>query len=94
MRSAATQIGDPVRFSMWIVSATAATYVPNPDPAVARNRSPNAGERRTSPIRLEPSTSSNDATTCPDFPLRAESGVSGGGMPVGFAAGTASPASL
>ena len=86
MRSPATHTPEPVSSLMWSVSAIAAMYVPKPEPAVARNRSPNAGERRTRPRRLEASMSSNDATTCSGFPLRAGPGVSGGVMQADFAA--------
>ena len=43
---AATQTPDPVWSQTWSTSATAARYVPKLEPAVARKRYPNAGERR------------------------------------------------
>src|SRR5919106_1225862 len=55
---------------MWTVSATAARYVPMAEPAVARNSSPNSGERRTRPRRLLLSTGDVDASTWPGFSLR------------------------
>jgi hypothetical protein len=41
----------------------AAKYVPKLDPAVARKRYPNDGDRRRRPRRLELSTTGGDATT-------------------------------
>ena len=63
MRSPATHTGDPVRSLMWSVRATAAMYVPKLDPAVARKRSPKAGERRIRPRRLERSTTVSEPTS-------------------------------
>src|SRR5919198_234878 len=45
------------------VSAVAATYVPTLEPAVARKRRPNDGERRMRPRRRLLSKSTSDATT-------------------------------
>jgi hypothetical protein len=45
------------------VRTIAARYVPKLDPAVARNRRPNEGERRKRPRRLVLSTAGGDATT-------------------------------
>jgi hypothetical protein len=38
IRSALTQTPDPVSSLMWTLSATAARYVPAPEPSVARKR--------------------------------------------------------
>ena len=51
-------------------SAIAARYVPKLDPAVARKRYPNDGDRRRRPRRLVLFTSGDDATSVSRFRLR------------------------
>lgn len=58
MRSAAIQSPRLVSARSYTstVRTIAATYVPKPEPAVARKSNPKAGDRRTSPRRLFPFT--------------------------------------
>jgi hypothetical protein len=53
IRSALTQMPEPVRSLTWTLSATAARYVPAPEPSVARKRRRKSGAvRRTAALRI------------------------------------------
>src|SRR5262249_52089184 len=93
IRSAATHSPELVASYTSTVSAMAARYVPKLDPAVARKRYPNAGDRRRRPRRLELSTTAGDASTWSRFRLRPSPAVSRMVMCRRFGARSARPAS-